>query len=597
MSLEDELQRRGLTSWLADDGSWMAFEAGTEVSAEKATVVTVESLQSALAGLEGVRVVSAVINASGDFDPPQPPSEMLPPGVDLLSIRGVPAFWDVRVSKHGTDGHVTDFYIWVPLAWNRRFLATVGGGSMTGPLWADEVTLRNATMSHALRNGFATAATDGANKEAATDSNRLFDWPLDSASGALDRELIRNWNHLSTHEMTVVAKRIISAIHGREPEFSYLAGGSGGGRQAIASAIRWPTDFDGVWAADPAVNWTRIVPAGLWPALIMKHHQNPVAAAKLDAVREAVIEACDGIDGLRDGFLGALDPIDFDLASMVGVQTSAGPITQRDVEVVGLIWDGPRRRDGRRLWYGLRPGVASWGPLELCHTTEIDGTLRAVPWPLGLAHLQWVSRDRQLDWDSLTLETYESLFDEGVRDLAAIATDDPDLTSFMDAGAKLLLTQAGEDQALPMDGCLDYYERIVETMGGLDQTMTFARLFVADGDSHTFCTGHGPGVSLAEGMSALMRWVESGETPTELVAERYDTASGRIDATRPVYPYPQVTRYSGVGDPSLASSYHAADRQLTVAGSAVAGSMWSQDKAERDEPSTLPGRATSTVDA
>jgi len=41
---------------------------------------------------------------------------------------------------------------------------------------------------------------------------------------------------------------------------------------------------DTIWASDPASNWTRLIPAELWPALVMKELDNP-APVRLAAFR------------------------------------------------------------------------------------------------------------------------------------------------------------------------------------------------------------------------------------------------------------------------------------------------------------------------
>ena len=50
-------------------------------------------------------------------------------------------------------------------------------------------------------------------------------------------------------------------------------------------------------------------------------------------------------------------------------------------------------------------------------------------------------------------------------------------------------------------------------------------------------------------LGALVRWVEQGTAPATLPAV---SATGR---TRDLCPYPRVSRYTGHGDPAIASSY------------------------------------------
>jgi feruloyl esterase len=91
-------------------------------------------------------------------------------------------------------------------------------------------------------------------------------------------------------------------------------------------------------------------------------------------------------------------------------------------------------------------------------------------------------------------------------------------------------------------------------MGGEEETSQFVRLFLSSGDTHGFSFS-GPGLSLASGMAALMRWVEDGTAPEVIVGATCDPALGKITMTRPVYAYPLVARYDGKGDPADAASF------------------------------------------
>ena len=38
---------------------------------------------------------------------------------------------------------------------------------------------------------------------------------------------------------------------------------------------------------------------------------------------------------------------------LIGIRTDCGALDKHDADVIGLIWDGPRRRDGSPLWNGI----------------------------------------------------------------------------------------------------------------------------------------------------------------------------------------------------------------------------------------------------
>jgi hypothetical protein len=511
---------------------------------------TVQAVQDAIAHLGAVTVVSVTLNTSGEFTTPSSGMGLpLPTSV----ISGLPEFCDVLVEQQTPGGHVAHITVWVPLDWNERFFGVGGGGTRTTLGWLSHPLMRMMTLPTAIRNGFAAAMTDAGNRDP-----RENEWALDAKTGELDQELIRNWAHRSTHDMTVIGKAVTEAIHGRSPRYSYFQGESGGGRQALAEAQRYPEDYDGIWAADPAVNWTRMIPAGIWPALVMKEHDNPLPPAKLRAFRAAAIAACDGADGLKDGILGPFEPSEFDPRQLVGTQTDAGQITDADADVIREIWDGPRTSTGEWLWYGLRPGTESWGDnvlgMGLCTTAEVDGRLAAVPFYIVESWYRWLLRDPAWDWTTLTFEQFEELFQQAVDEFTEVATDDPDLSRFHHNGGKLIISHGGDDQLILPQGTIHYYQRVQETMGGEEETARFARLFVSAGDGHAFPTP-GPGLTLANGVIALMEWVENAKAPDLIIGEGHDLATGQITMTRPAYAYPAVPRYDGLGDPNNASSF------------------------------------------
>ena len=88
-------------------------------------------------------------------------------------------------------------------------------------------------------------------------------------------------------------------------------------------------------------------------------------------------------------------------------------------------------------------------------------------------------------------------------------------------------------------------------MGGGKATAKFARLFLVPGVNHGF---RGPGAQPTGLNEAIIRWVEEGKAPDKLIAEKRD-ASGKVIRTRPLFPYPQVAKFNGDGDPNDAASF------------------------------------------
>ena len=262
--------------------------------------------------------------------------------------------------------------------------------------------------------------------------------------------------------------------------------------------------------------------------MLMNAMGNALPGCKLQAATAAAIAACDGIDGVEDGVLEDPQQCDYDPAALVGTSAGdCGAFTDADVEeVLRKLWEGPRRQDGRFLWYGLPRGAdlnALWGS---------QGT---PPQPRAfIISMDWfryfLAENPQLDWTTISRDRYERFWDQSVEQYSAvIATDNPDLTAFRDRGGKVLIWHGWADQLISTLGTIDYYQRVKETMGGAEATFDFARLFLAPGIQH--CAG-GPGPMPYGQLDALRSWVEDGEAPETLPAARRDQ-SGTITRSRP----------------------------------------------------------------
>ncbi|MBB3675465.1 tannase/feruloyl esterase family alpha/beta hydrolase [Modestobacter versicolor] len=427
--------------------------------------------------------------------------------------------------------------VWVHLprdSWNGRFQAMGGGGFSGGS---------PDSLLEPLQAGYATAATDAGHV------GPTADFALDP-DGTLNWQRIRDFGHVGVHDMTVTAKAVIEAYYGRGPAYSYWNGCSTGGRQGLMEAQRYPDDYDGVLAGAPVINFPQMQTGQIWGQVVMLDRQNPVPPCKFEAALAAVVSACDLVgDGVADGVIG--DPLgcDFDLTTLIGQQTPCGEITAADVEVMQRIGEGPRTAEGEFLWYGLPPGAPFAG---LNDTVEVDGRWEGSPFVFDL---WWISlfleQDPSWDWRTLTPEAFEAYFAQAVEMYSdVLGADDPDLSAFRDQGGKALLWHGAADFGVPVQGTIDYYERVRDLMGR-GQTQDFLRLFVAPGVGHC---GGGAGLQPTGQFEALVEWVEHGRAPQTLQSQRVDDA-GTVTATRPICQYPEVARWTGRGDPDDGSTY------------------------------------------
>lgn len=420
--------------------------------------------------------------------------------------------------------------VWLPTpaTYTGRFQA-VGGGVYAG-------VISYAAMGGALRAGYATASTDTGHSTP----------PLSGAfalnpDGTLNWRLIEDFASRSLFELTRKAKSLIAAFYGQPAAYSYWNGCSTGGRQGLMLAQRMPDGYDGILAGAPAINWDRFIPAELWPQVVMQRELGgPIAQCKLEVATQAAVASCDDLDGVVDGVLDDPRRCHFDPKTLIGTSTPCGEFTAADARVLQMIWDGPRGRHGSFLWYGLAKGAA---------LNALAGT---VPFPIPIEHFRyWIKQDPAFDWKTLDYAGFKQSFRASqllFNDV--IGTDNPDLSGFRAAGGKVILWHGWADQLIFPEGAIDYYDRVIDAFHSTKRVQRFARLFMAPGVAHC---GGGTGPQVFDMFGALVRWVEGGAAPDQIVASRVE--GGVVVRTRPLCAYPAVARYDGRGDPNTADSF------------------------------------------
>ena len=291
--------------------------------------------------LEGAKVTSAV---------------MVPAGGAIADVKlpawvtwKVPGFCRVRVTDTPTSDSDIQTEVWLPLAgWNGRYRAT-GNGGFAGEIYFGE-------MAAAVTEGFATSGTDTGHAEP-------------TAGFALGHpEKVKDFGWRAVHDMTVETKVLVKALYGRPAEHSYFASCSDGGREALMEAQRFPEDFDGILAGAPAYHWTALVAAGTKDdQTLMASAGAYLPASKLPAITAAVLAACDGRDGLKDGVVGDPATCRFDPAVLACAgEENDGCLTAPQVATLQEIYAAKRDAQGREVFPGYSPGAES-APGELGH--------------------------------------------------------------------------------------------------------------------------------------------------------------------------------------------------------------------------------------
>jgi feruloyl esterase len=467
----------------------------------------------------------------------------VPAGPDRIpgqpTIPDVPAHCEVHVylTHPGADDHVL-VDVWLPdSGWTGRFEGTGGGGYAAGEF--------DVELAPAIEGGYAAAATDaGVGVNALSPAS----WAL-TPTGAVNTALLTNFGYRSVHDMTVAAKQVVSSVYDKAASYSYWDGCSTGGRQGLMEAQRYPTDYNGIMAAAPAINWSQFSLAQFWPQLVMNQENDHPSACELNAFTQAAVAACDRGDQVDGGIIDQPQNCGFDPRSLIGTKVECNgqtlTVTATDADVVGKIWQGPEP-----LWYGLYRG-AELDALAGTTTTP-SGTSVGVPFPISQTWIQYfLKQNPDFDTSTITYSQFAPLLAQSEIEYdKIIGTGDPNLSAFERAGGKMITWQGLADQLIFPQGTANYYRRVQATIGGAADVDSFYRLFFAPGVGHCG-TGNGP--MPTDPLASVVNWVEHGSAPATLPAATVDS-SGTV-FTRNLCAYPKLARYNGTGDPDSATSY------------------------------------------
>ena len=470
---------------------------------------------------------------------PTPPGSLGPPGdavaacgtlvsADFSQIKDAPSLVVSAEVKEATaelprlclvNGQIAPtigYRMWLPLdSWNGKF-AQGGCGGRCG-------FILNEGCEVVVARGYACVTADLGHKGTMYDNL----WAIDNVPGEID------FGFRATHITTLTGKAVTKRFYGRDPSHSYYFGASTGGRQGLVAAQRFPRDFDGIVAGEPAMETPgeEQGQAGgkLFAAVaaLSKDGKALLSVAEIMALHERAIARCDMDDNLKDGFISDPRRCDFDPAQMrCTAEKTPNCLSDSQIELVrGLYAAGPLP-GSEKGWIGA-------------YVSKDGGPGRYGP--------RYANPYRY---------PYSWIFNDATN---------PDLRPFMKRGGKLIVYQGWADEATFPRNPVEYYETVERLMGSRTATQGFFRLYMIPGESHIPVNG---GAETVDYLSYLEGWVERGEAPDVLLAaklRKHERFAGPVTYkmyldpanvvfTRPVYPYPVQARYRG-GSADKATSF------------------------------------------
>jgi hypothetical protein len=490
--------------------------------------------------------------------------------------------------------------IWLPPKerWNGRIhniggLGGYDGGNHDAP---DKVGWFYAALT-AGGEGAVSGSTNSGHS-----SNTSLSWAM-NPDGSIATQLWTDLAHRAHHELALKTKALATAYYGSAPTFCYYEGASTGGRHGYRLAQQYPDDYDGIIGLLPTVNFHEWALSTLYRSLVIERDLGgvPLTEEQMDLVSNAAIAAGDLVGGEHLGYIFDNEACRYDptkdpavlCVSDGGTNTSPHCVTKAQAQAINKIWYGVTRDGsapdpaidngvgtdlGDRRWYGLTRGTSLYVAYFTKHDPRMRELLRAaaasgnLP---GAEHAALVLQDPsiagpsfenatgngQARWRDLSYEQMADLYDRALEidsSFGHVSSNDPDLSAFKARGGKFLSWHGWNDESIPVQSTMHYYDRVVDTMGGLDEVQRFCKLYLIPGGGHM--SPHGTSNESANPpiMSGfydlLTEWVEHGVEPDRIEITSPNPALPQI--TQPVYPYPQRAVYIG-GDPLVAASYAA----------------------------------------
>ena len=342
-------------------------------------------------------------------------------------------------------------------------------------------------------------------------------------------------------------------------------------------AQRFPADFDGIVSVVPVANYTggNMMRAKL---VQLQGEGGWINPAKVKLIHNAVNAACDKLDGLDDGVIGAYEKClsMFDVGTLRcpnGADTGDTCLSDKQIEADRLVHRPYRypfvMKNGVMTFPGWTYGseVQTGGMIDTITGAELpqfpiaNEKTQSVAWVNADGFVRYYfARDPKFNPFQFSPEK----FAVRIKEISEMFdTTDPDLSKFQARGGKLILKGNGADYQRSVLQEIDYYKSVVAKMGQ-DRVDQFVRFYVTPGVNHP-----GNGVmkdgkavpAKVDLLGVLDAWADFGQAPDTLMqVSQQEQAPFEMIGSRPMCRYPLSPRYDGHGDPSQAASFACANQ-------------------------------------
>lgn len=463
-----------------------------------------------------------------------------------------------RVSAVDGQTYAIGFEMRLPADWSGRYLYQANGG-LDGTV-APAIGGVGGGES-GLQLGMAVVSSDAGHTAA---QNPTF---------GLDPQARLDYGYQAVGTLTPMAKALVTAAYGRGPDRSYMTGGSNGGRHTMVGAARYADQYDGFLAVAPGFNLPQAATAQVWGAqqwatvATSADLNSAFTTAEREVVADAILDACDTLDGLRDGLVQASERCQKKFSVSKHVPTcddgrDGTCLTRAQKKVLAAVYSGAETSRGKDIYasFPYDPGLvqSGWGWWKLGASVMLDPAavgyvFTTEPDAPALGSLADYALTVDIDRVAKSIYRSSGIYTESAMEFMT-PPNPTKLDTLRDRGGKMIVIHGASDGVFSPDDTADWYE-------GLDhryrnKAEQFARYFEVPGMGHV---AGGPATDRYEALAALVDWVEEGDAPDRIVATVNPDnaelpADWSLDLSRPLCPYPAVATYRK-GDPDAASSF------------------------------------------
>ena len=522
-------------------------------------------------------------------------SESVPAGLTVSGMASplpMPAHCKVTgrmKERTGTDGkpYAIGFEVRLPANWSGRFLFQTNGGNdgVVQPAFGNVVTA--GATSNALLKGFAVLSSDAGHASEPAQAMVTINGvqqPAGLVGGnlfGLDPQARLDYGYQANAALTPMAKRLISDYYGEPVKRSYMMGCSNGGRHSLVAAARQPEQFDGIIAGNAGFNLPKAAIQHAWDlqafGAVNPDIKSAFSVADMKLIGDKVLAACDALDGLTDGMVGNLPACQkaFELKSLQcsGAKTDAC-LSAAQVGALQKVFAGPVNSKGQQLYSdwpwdagvgASAPGFSTWRAWKLqspiagqpiigvMGAGSVAHVFQTPPRPVEGTPAALMKSMMSYNFDTVAPKIDAT--DATYRESAMQFMTPPAATSlagFKARGGRLLVYHGNSDPVFSVNDTIRWYEDLNRNHAG--HAADFARLFTVPGMNH--CTG-GPATDQFDMLDALVKWVEQGDAPAQVMAAARPGANADVPMawssngkarTRPLCAWPTQPRYSGSGD-------------------------------------------------